>query len=77
MYPAHDDHGTVTTARDRAIVPETLEEFAAAAGVLARWAEDRLAGGAPPKWVALQAAAGARFLASAARNAELEGWWLS
>jgi hypothetical protein len=36
---------------------------------LAGWIDDELAGGVPPKWVARQAAAAARYIAGLARSA--------
>ena len=38
---------------------------------LARWIDDELAGGVPAKWVAIQAAAGCRYIAVEAKAAEL------
>lgn len=59
------------------VVPETLEEFAAAARTLADWADDQIAGGKPAKWVAAQMVAGTQYLATAARKADEDGWWLA
>jgi hypothetical protein len=45
----------------------TAREIAAALDALADWITGELAGGTPAKWVALQAAAGASYAATAAR----------
>lgn len=51
----------------------TAREIAAALDALAGWVADELAGGQPPKWVAMSAEAGAWWLAAAARgNGTLE-----
>ena len=38
---------------------------------LAEWIDDQLAGGEPPKWVAMQASAAVRHIAAMARSGEL------
>jgi hypothetical protein len=46
----------------------TIGEAAAAIEACARWIADAIAGGAPAKWVAYQAAAAAWYIAGAARQ---------
>jgi hypothetical protein len=52
-------------------------EIAAALEGLAGWADDKLAAGAPPKWIAQQQLLAVRHVAGLARNGELPGQGLA
>jgi hypothetical protein len=55
----------VTLARETA---GQLGEVGVLIGATAEWADDQLAGGAPPKWVALRLITAGRLIAAAARG---------
>ena len=55
----------VTLARDTAAL---AGEIGALTGAVADWADDALAGGAPPKWVARQVITANLAIAAAARG---------
>jgi hypothetical protein len=55
----------VTLARETAA---QTGEVGAMIGATAEWADDALAGGAPPKWVALHMITAGRLIAAAARG---------
>jgi hypothetical protein len=55
----------VTLARETAA---QTGEVGALAGAVAEWADDALAGGAPPKWVAGRMITAGRLIAAAARG---------
>jgi hypothetical protein len=59
------DEAAVTLARDTAAL---LGDVGALTGAAAEWADDALAGGAPPRWVARQLIDAARLIAAAARG---------
>jgi hypothetical protein len=64
----------VTLARDEAAVALARETTAmlgdagAMVGAVAEWADDQIAGGAPPKWVAARMIIAVRLIAAAARG---------
>lgn len=68
------DEEAVALARDEAAVTLARETTAligdvgALVGATAEWADDALAGGAPPKWVARQLIDAGRLIAAAARG---------